>query len=86
MNTTNKLSLEVILETIRFSKEAQQMLEHLKDESDSPKCTSLHAVYLIQSLFSEGSSDKANVDRITLNLESAAADLLSISHLIKNLL
>lgn len=81
---TNKLSLEQILETIRFAKEAEETLKAL--EQTSPKCTSLHAVYLVQSLYSESSSDKANIDRITLNLEVAAADLISLCHQMRALL
>jgi len=43
------------------------------------------ALYLIQDLYSHSSSDEANANRITMNLEAAADDLLTMSKIIKGL-
>ena len=46
---------------------------------------SVLATHLVLDLYSEGSSDEANVNRITTNLEAAADELLQISKLIRRL-
>jgi hypothetical protein len=82
----DKLTLECLLEKIRYVKESRDVLAELNPETARDlKCTSLHAVYLIQNLFSDESSNQANINRITLNLEAAAADLLSFSRQIRGL-
>ena len=43
------------------------------------------ALYLIGDLYSEASTTQANINRITMNLEAAADDLLSMSALMKDL-
>jgi hypothetical protein len=81
-----KLTLECVLEKIRYARESQSVLAELRPDSlRELKCTSLHAVYIVQNLFSEQSSNHANINRITLNLEAAAADLISFSKLIRDL-
>jgi hypothetical protein len=85
--SSNQLTLTDILEHIRYARESQRVLAALEDETlHNLKCTSFHAVYLIQSLFSDTSSDQANIRRITMNLEAAADDLILFSKLIKTLL
>jgi hypothetical protein len=84
MNQTNKLTLEQLLEVIRFNKEAREVLALL--DQPNLKFSSLHAVFIVQSLYSPTSSDKANIDRITINLEAAAADLVAISRQLQGLL
>ena len=84
--TQAKLSLETILKTIKHSDEARDQLRRLKPfMGGDPKCTSLHATYLVLNLFSGLSSNEANVSRIASNLEMAAADLEMVANLIKNL-
>lgn len=43
------------------------------------------AIYVIQDLYSNSSSDEANINRITMNLEAAADDLLTMSKMVKGL-
>lgn len=88
MNDPNAtLTLESYLDIIRHAEESRLALAELTRETRKDlKCTSLHAVYLIQTLFSEQSSDRANVNRIALNLEAAAADLLALSKRVRDLL
>lgn len=84
--TQAKLSLETILKTIKHSDEARDQLRRPKPfMGGDPKCTSLHATYLVLNLFSGLSSNEANVSRIASNLEMAAADLEMVANLIKNL-
>jgi len=56
-------------------------------EADSKSCppSSLMALYLIQDLYSESSSDEANINRITTNLEAFAEDLYATSRFVKSL-
>jgi hypothetical protein len=81
---TPSLTCEQMLEKIRNARDSQQLLATLPCQDLN--YTSLHAVYLVQSLFSEHSSDQSNINRITVNLEAAAADLLALSQSLKQLL
>jgi hypothetical protein len=80
------LSLESYLNVIHYAEESRLILSELgQNNLRDLKCTSLHAVYLVQTLFSETSSDHANINRIALNLEAAAADLLVLGKRIRQL-
>jgi hypothetical protein len=86
-NLHGELSLETILKTIKHSDEAHDQLRRFGPlMSGTPKCTSLHATYLVLSLFSSLSSNEANIGRIAANLEMAAADLEMTASLIRNLM
>ena len=63
--------------------EAIQQLRHTKDY----KCptVSVFALHLIVDLYGEDSSREANINRITTNLEAAAAELNHLSQRIKAL-
>lgn len=75
-----------IVQQAEDSLEVLQYLEAAKAESDKcPPMSSLLASYLITDLYSEQSSNEANINRITTNLEAAADDLLMISKLIRSL-
>lgn len=82
-------SLEAYIEVVQQAKESLELLEHLevaKAQSDKcPPVSSLLASYLIVDLYSEHSSNEANINRITTNLEAAADDLVMISKLIRGL-
>lgn len=82
-------TLESYLEVVQQAKESLELLEHLevaKGQSDKcPPVSSLLASYLIADLYSEHSSNEANINRITTNLEAAADDLVMISKLIRSL-
>lgn len=43
------------------------------------------AIHMILDLYSESSDERANIDRIALNLETAADDLLHMSRLLRTL-
>jgi hypothetical protein len=82
---SSTLSLETILDTIKHSGEAREQIKWLKPfMGGDPKCPSLHATYLVLSLWSGLSSNKANISRMVSNLE-LAADLEMIAGLIRNL-
>jgi hypothetical protein len=87
--STSRHSLETYLSVIQQAKESLELLEHLrvaKGQSDKcPPISSLIASYLITDLYSEHSSNEANINRITTNLEAAADDLVMVSKLIRSL-
>lgn len=82
---SKQITLEHVLNKVKFSEESRDLLQRIKPfMGGEPKCVSLHATYLITSLFSEFGSDKSNLERICSNLEMAAADLEMISQLLKS--
>jgi hypothetical protein len=87
--TDKKVSLESFLSIVQQSKESLEVLEQLeiaKTHSDKcPPVSSLLASYLISDLYSEQSSNEANINRITTNLDAAADDLMMISKLVRSL-
>ncbi len=86
---TKHLSREAFITLVQQAKESLELLEHLevaKGETEKcPPVSSLIASYLISDLYSEQSSNEANINRITTNLEAAADDLVMISKLIRSL-
>jgi hypothetical protein len=87
--TKNHLHIEAFISVVQQAKESLELLEHLEvAKTESEKCppvSSLIAAYLINDLYSEQSSNDANINRITTNLEAAADDLAMISKLIRSL-
>ena len=77
---TKHLSREAFITLVQQAKESLELLEHLevaKGETEKcPPVSSLIASYLISDLYSEQSSNEANINRITTNLEAAADDLV----------
>jgi hypothetical protein len=83
-----RVPLESFLNIVQQAKESLEVLEQLEIAKGSDKCppvSSLLASYLISDLYSEKSSNEANINRITTNLEATADDLLMISKLIRSL-
>jgi hypothetical protein len=87
--TKQHLTLEAFTEVVQQAKESLELLEHLETAKfKSEKCppvSSLLASYLITDLYSSHSSNEANINRITTNLEAAADDLIMMSKLIRAL-
>jgi hypothetical protein len=87
--TKNQLNIEAFIGVVQQAKESLEVLEHLDlAQSETEKCppvASLIASYLISDLYSNQSSNEANINRITTNLEAAADDLMMISKLIRSL-
>jgi hypothetical protein len=85
----NHLSREKFIEVVQQAEASLELLEHLevaKAQTDKcPPVSSLIASYLIADLYSEQSSNEANINRITTNLEAAADDLMMVSKLIRSL-
>jgi hypothetical protein len=85
----NHLSREAFTEVIQQAEASLELLEYLevaKGQTDKcPPISSLLASYLITDLYSQQSSNEANINRITTNLEAAADDLMMISKLIRSL-
>jgi hypothetical protein len=85
----NHLRREKFIEVVQQAEASLEVLEHLeaaKAQTDKcPPISSLLASYLIADLYSEQSSNEANINRITTNLEAAADDLMMISKLIRSL-
>ena len=87
--TTTEQGIEKFLEAIvgcADRDEVARQVETLRGSSDY-RCPapSVLATHLVFDLYSEGSSDQANINRITTNLEAAADELLQISKLIRRL-
>jgi hypothetical protein len=91
MMTTQKrhLNRDAFISTVQQAKESLELLNHLEvakgDNDKCPPVSSLLAAYLISDLYSEQSSNEANINRITTNLEAAADDLIMMSKLIRSL-
>ena len=66
--------------------EVARQVKTLRGSSDY-RCPvpSVLATHLVFDLYSEVSSDQANINRITTNLDAAADELLQISKLIRRL-
>ena len=66
--------------------ESQAFIQQLRDSSARGiNLSAALALYLIDDLCDDDSTDKANLNRVTTNLEAAAEDLLTMSRLMKNL-
>jgi hypothetical protein len=91
MITTEKINLSrekfiAVVQQAKASLEVLEQLETAKMQTEKcPPVSSLLATYLITDLYSKQSSNEANINRITTNLEAAADDLLMISKLIRSL-
>jgi hypothetical protein len=87
--TKTHINLDAYIHVVQQAKESLELLallEEAKGETDKcPPVSSLLASYLITDLYSEQSTDEANINRITTNLEAAADDLLMMSKLIRSL-
>jgi hypothetical protein len=87
--TKTHINLDTYIHVVQQAKESLELLallEEAKGETDKcPPVSSLLASYLITDLYSEQSTDEANINRITTNLEAAADDLLMMSKLIRSL-
>jgi hypothetical protein len=87
--TKTHINLDAYIHVVQQAKESLELLallEEAKGETDKcPPVSSILASYLITDLYSEQSSDEANINRITTNLEAAADDLLMMSKLIRSL-
>lgn len=85
----NHLSREKFIEIVQQAKASLELLEYLEvakaETNKCPPISSLMASYLITDLYSGQSSNEANINRITTNLEAAADDLMMISKLIRSL-
>ncbi len=66
--------------------EAQAFVKQLK-QSNTTNCSldSLVAMYLIQDLFSINSDNDANINRIVINMEMVAEDLLTSARSLRSL-
>ena len=87
--TTTKQGVSKFLEAIvgcSDRDEVRRSVEVLRHTADY-RCPapSVLATHLVLDLYSEGSSDVANINRITTNLEAAADELTQISKLIRRL-
>jgi hypothetical protein len=82
------LSFEKLINLVHHAQESLSILKTLEGAASTTKCpppVSLLATHVVRDLYDEFSSDDANINRITTNLEAAANDLLLISKLIRNL-
>jgi hypothetical protein len=83
------LELANYLEVVQQAKGSLALLTSLeearKHNDNCPPLSSVMALHIICDLYSELSSDEANINRITTNLEAAADDLLMIGKLIRSL-
>lgn len=84
---TRKLELNDFLNAVYHCPDRDCLSELLKGlkHADKQNCppSSLVAIYLIQDLYNVESEDKANINRIITNLESAAEDLYTTSRMIR---
>jgi hypothetical protein len=79
-----KLTLTELIALVRSSDEDRRLVD-LMLKSQSTRPAALVALQQIYLLFSEDSSNTANINRITTNLEAIADDILSVSKNIKRL-
>ncbi len=80
------VSLESLLRLVHNSQEAIRFLEQLEQRQVLEKCppvTSILASHIVTDLYNEFSSEDANINRITTNLEAVANDLLMIADRIR---
>jgi hypothetical protein len=80
------VSLETLLGLVYHWQESIKVLEQLEKGRTSEKCppsTSVLATYIMTDLYNEFSSDDANINRITTNLEATANDLLMLAERIR---
>lgn len=89
MDVTVKPKVKKLLHAVSRCPEPElvaQSIEAFK-LNDAYKCPapSVLAIHMILDLYSDSSDEKANIDRIALNLETAADDLLHMSRLLRTL-
>lgn len=63
----------------------QAFTQQLRSQAKGINLSAALALYLIDDLYDDNSTDEANLNRVTTNLEAAAEDLLTMSRLMKNL-
>jgi hypothetical protein len=89
IETNPTLSFDHFSNIIHHAKESLEILDALENvKANTSKCpplSSVLATYILNDLYSDTSSDEANINRITTNLEAAANDILFMSTLIRNL-
>lgn len=89
MNTQAKLSLKDFVSAVYHHSDSSDLvdiMQKLKEaEAKNVSTSSVIALYFINDLYSADSSDYANINRITTNLESFAEDLYTTSRFIRAL-
>jgi hypothetical protein len=87
--TSPSLSFDHFVSIIHHANESLELLATLeKAKTSDYKCpppSSVLVTQILSDLYNEASSDEANINRITTNLEAAANDILMMSKLIRNL-
>ncbi|MCA9839160.1 MAG: hypothetical protein KC422_19775 [Trueperaceae bacterium] len=89
MNMQAKLGLTDFVSAVYHCSDLakyQDLMQQLK-EAETQNCppSSIIALYFINDLYSQASSDYANINRITTNLEAFAEDLYTTSRFIRAL-
>jgi hypothetical protein len=89
LSSSPSVSFEKLINMVHHAQESLTLLNTLEqavgDNAKCPPSTSILAAQVIRDLYNQTSSDEANINRITTNLEAAANDLLMISKLIRSL-
>jgi hypothetical protein len=84
---TREVSLERVLGRVNGSDEARLLLQRLKPfMGQAPNFSSLHAAYIVTSVFSAFASDEVNVGKMTRTLDAAITELQALSLFLKGLL
>jgi hypothetical protein len=86
---TVQQSIETFLDVVSKCAERSQVIESIKQlrSTKGYKCpsVSVFALHLILDLYGEDSSQQANINRITTNLEAAAGDLVHLSRRLREM-
>jgi hypothetical protein len=77
--------LQVVVKHTEFDKLIASIEHQQREDADTCLTASEIAAHLIVDLHSEQSSERANINRITTNLENVADELLTYSKIIKSL-
>jgi hypothetical protein len=89
MNLKTKLELKDFVSAVYHCSDPHDYLDlmHKIKVAEEKNCpvSSILALYFIKDLYSEDSSDYANINRITTNLEAFAEDLYTTSRFIRAL-
>jgi hypothetical protein len=88
ISSHRSVSFEALISMVHHAQESLSVLETLESMAPASKCpspVSLLVTHVICDLYDSHSSDEANINRITTNLEAVANDLLLMSKLFRNL-
>ena len=89
MKVLEKQGVEKFLDTVFRCSDRDEVLSAIEQfkQTSGYKCptSSVLAMHVILDLYSDTSTDQANVNRITTNLDAAADDLRHLSNLIRSL-